>query len=256
MATQGAIAPDGSDDLAPLVLAIDDDPRILGLLKLVLSQAGYRVETADSGDAGVLAAAELHPDIVLLDLLMPKTSGLDVLAALKDSDPDRPVVICTVSTDERTKLEALKRGADDFIGKPFAHDDLISRIRFLLTSPGEGAERSHLVRLGGLEIDLHHHTVKRDGEPVLLSKTEWQLLTVLVSYDGEPALFSDLLVKVWGAEYREDVRYLRMWIARLGKKLNAAAAPGDDLLLDFHGVGYRLNYGLPLAHEDEAAAVD
>lgn len=244
-----------TDALAPLVLAIDDEAGIRRLLKMLLSQAGYRVATAADGEAGLSAAAELQPDIVLLDILIPKLSGFEVLAKLKEADPLRPVVMCTVSSDEQTRLKALEQGADDFIAKPFRHDDLISHIRFLLTSPGEGAARSHVVRLGELEIDLHHQTVQRNGEPLLLSKTEWQLLALLASYDGEPALFSDLLVKVWGPDYRDDLDYLRVWMARLGEKLDGPGAD-EPVILAFHGVGYRLNYGLPLERTETSVATE
>ncbi len=245
----------GPDDTTPraLVLAIDDDARILRMMKMVLSQAGYRVEVADGGESGLRAAAEHHPDIVLLDLLLPGMTGFEILTALKESEPDRPVVICSVSTKEPAKLQALELGADDFVAKPFGLDDLVSRIRFLLTTPGEGAERSHLVRLDGLEIDTHHQTVTRDGQLIPLSKTEWQLLAVLVSHDGAAALFSDLLAKVWGPTYRDDVAYLRVWIARLRKKLDADT--GEHAIIDFHGVGYRLNLGLKTVEAEEAAAV-
>ncbi len=236
----------GSADATPLalVLAIDDDASTLRMMKTVLIQAGYRVEVAEDGASGLASAAALHPDIILLDLLMPGMTGLEVLVALKEAEPDRPVVICTVSREEAAKVESLQLGADDFIAKPFSLDDLISRIRFLLRTPGESAKDSHLVRLGGLEIDTHHRTVTRDAELILLSKTEWQVLAVLVSHDGEAVLFSELLAKVWGTAYRDDVAYLRVWVARLRKKLNGES--GEEAIVDFHDVGHRLNRATPI----------
>lgn len=240
MASIPMVSAGGSDGLsnAPTVLAIDDEPGLLRLIRLELTSAGMVLLPAESGAVGLAILASQDIDIVVLDIVMPERSGIDVLGEIKQRWAAMPVVILTADNRAATLAQAVEAGADDVITKPFSPEDLTSRIHYLLGIASDEVEAEQPVRIGDVQIELRRQRVTRDGEPVTLSRTEWMLLRRLVEADGEASLDQELLAKIWGREYRTDVEYLRLWIERLRRKL------GDDpaaprLIRRFQDVGYR-----------------
>ncbi|HSQ04350.1 MAG TPA: response regulator transcription factor [Burkholderiales bacterium] len=238
-----------------LVLAIDDEPGILKLLRTQLSNEGFRVATASSGEEALSIAEEQRPDIVLLDLMMPGMSGLEIMSALR-ARSDVPVVLVTAKGDDQDKVRGLELGADDYLAKPFRPDELFARIRAVLRRSVRGPEGEHIVRTRGQQIDLQQRSVMRDGRDVQLTRTEWQLLQVLAMSPGKLLLNSELLTKVWGPEYRDDLQYLRVWVSRLRRKLEDDPAH-PTLIKTFQGIGYMFDPDESSAAEDrEALAVE
>ena len=224
----------------PLILVVDDEPAIVRLLRLQLTGEHFRVVTAASGEEALSVFAEQTPDLVLLDVVMPGgMSGLDVLKAMK-AQGAIPVILLTAHSDEQLRLDALSLGAEDFVSKPFSPERVTNGIRFLLGRGTGESERGAVVHAPGLEIDLTHQTVRRGNDVLDLNRSEWLLLGQLAEHPGEPRLYQELLTTVWGAEYRDDLGYLRAWIARLRTRL------GDSnnqprVILPYLDIGFLLN---------------
>ena len=223
----------------PLVLVADDEPRITKLVSIALSGEGFRVITANSGEEALARAEEIRPDIVLLDIVMPDLDGIEVMRLLRERRPV-PVILLTAKGSATDKAKGLDLGADDYIAKPFHPDELAARVRAVIRrstglQPGAG-----VIRFDDVEIDLERRTVTRAGELVSLSRTEWLLLQHLANNAGKVVLHTELLTKVWGPEYRDDLQYLRVWISRVRRKLGAK--PGEaGRIRTFQGIGYLLD---------------
>lgn len=230
----------GSDILQkPVILVVDDEQPIARLLRLELGSQGFCVIAAMSGREALQMVEEQRPDLVLLDIVMPEMSGLEVLARLK-AEYKMPVVILSAKSSEDTRVRAFEMGADDFIIKPFSPENVTATVQFLLAG-GEGRGRpSRIVRAGDLEIDLLSERVTRNEQLVPLSRSEWLLLRELARHEGRPRLYQELLSAVWGGEYRDDLDYLRLWVRRLQEKLGNGPA-GPQTIRDYYGIGYRLN---------------
>jgi two-component system, OmpR family, KDP operon response regulator KdpE len=223
----------------PLVLVADDEPRITKLVSLALQGEGFRVVTANSGEEALRKAEEIRPDVVLLDIVMPDLDGIEVMQQLRERRPV-PVILLTAKGSTSDKAKGLDLGADDYVAKPFHPDELAARVRAVLrrasgTTPGQG-----IVAFDDVEIDLERRMVTRGGEIVQLSRTEWLLLQHLANNAGKVVLHTELLTKVWGPEYRDDLQYLRVWVSRVRRKLGAA--PGEPgRIRTFQGIGYLLD---------------
>lgn len=235
----------------PLVLAIDDEAGILRLIKLELSGQGFRVLTAETGDDGLRIAEEQRPDIVLLDIVMPEMTGLEVMRALRDRS-NVPVILLTAKGSDADKVRGLEMGADDYLAKPFSPEELSARVRAVLRRAIGSDSGETIVRAGDLEIDLGKRLVTRNGEIITLTRTEWMLLQHLAAHPGRIMLNQELLSKVWGPEYRSDLQYLRVWVSRLRTKLETNRSE-PQLIKTFQGIGYMFN--IPKA-EGEAATAD
>jgi len=223
----------------PLVLVADDEPRITKLVALTLHDEGFRVVTASGGEEALRKAEEMRPDIVLLDIVMPDLDGIEVMKQLREWRPV-PVILLTAKGATADKAKGLDLGADDYIAKPFHPDELAARVRAVLRRASGVAPGLGIVHVGSVEIDLERRLVTRDGELVSLSRTEWLLLQHLAANAGKVVLHTELLTKVWGPEYRDDLQYLRVWISRVRRKLGAApGTPGP--ITTFQGIGYVLN---------------
>ncbi len=231
----------------PLVLVADDEPRITKLVAVTLTDEGFRVVTAGGGEEALRKAEEVRPDIVLLDIVMPDLDGIDVMRQLREWR-SVPVILLTAKGSTADKAKGLDLGADDYIAKPFHPDELAARVRAVLRRAAGVTPGGGIVHIGDVEIDLERRFMTRDGELVQLSRTEWLLLQHLAANAGKVVLHSELLTKVWGPEYRDDLQYLRVWISRVRRKLGAA--PGEPgPITTFQGIGYVLNV-------DEAAALE
>jgi two-component system KDP operon response regulator KdpE len=222
----------------PLVLAIDDEPGVLRLIKLELSSQGFRVITAENAAAGIKLEEEHRPDIVLLDLVMPDMTGFEVMRHLRDRT-NIPVILLTAKGSDADKVKGLELGADDYLAKPFSPDELSARVRAVLRRAVGAPGTDQVVETDDVKIDLHRRLVWRDGEPVVLTRTEWMLLQHLAANPGRIMLNSELLAKVWGPEYRGDLQYLRVWVSRLRKKLESDPS-NPKLIKTFQGIGYML----------------
>jgi DNA-binding response OmpR family regulator len=232
----------------PLVLAVDDEPGILRLIKLELASQRFRVMTAESGEEALLAEQEHHPDVVLLDTMMPGMDGIEVMRQLR-ARGDVPIIMLTALAADSDKVRALEAGADDYLAKPFSPFELSARVRAVLRRCIAAPAGARELRLGPVVIDLHRRLVTRDGKIVVLTRTEWLLLQHLAAYPGRIILNSELLSRVWGPEYRDDLQYLRVWVSRLRKKIETDPA-NPVIIKTFQGAGYML------ASPSAAAATD
>lgn len=221
---------------SPLVLAVDDEPGILRLIKLELSTQGYRVVTASNGAEALASAEEHRPDIALLDIVMPEMTGLDLMSRLRERS-NLPIILLTAKGGEADKVRGLEMGADDYVAKPFSPDELSARVRAVLRRTVNGAAAEPVVHAGEIEVDLHRRLVRRSGELVSLTRTEWMLLQHLASSPGKVILNAELLTKVWGPEYRGDLQYLRVWVSRLRKKIETDPSQ-PAIIKTFQGIGY------------------
>lgn len=235
----------------PLVLAVDDEVGILKLIKLELTFHGFRVMTATSGEEALRLAEEQRPDAVLLDILMPGMSGLEVMRRLREHSRV-PVILVTAKDSDLDKVKGLELGADDYVVKPFSPEELSARVRAVLRRSVAQSTSYPVIRAGEVEIDLNRRLVTRDGEIVPLTRTEWLLLQHLALNAGKVISNSELLSRVWGSEYRDEVQYLRVWVSRLRKKLEPN--PEQPVLIKtLQGIGYLLN-AEPVAVEPEGGA--
>lgn len=221
-----------------MILAVDDEPGILRAIKLELSSQGFRVITAANGNEALKLAEQYRPDLVLLDIVMPEMSGLEVMRSLRERT-DIPVILLTAKRSDTDKVLGLEMGADDYLGKPFSLDELSARVRAVLRRASALPVADSVVTVGDVEIDLERRLVKRAGQLVNLTRTEWMLLQHLAANAGKVMLNAELLSKVWGPEYGNDLQYLRVWVSRLRKKLGDDPAK-SSLIKTFQGIGYML----------------
>jgi two-component system KDP operon response regulator KdpE len=223
----------------PLVLVADDEVRITKLVSLALREQGFRVVAATGGREALQKAEEYRPDVIVLDILMPDLDGIEVMRELQGRRPV-PVILLTAKVSTADKAQGLDLGADDYVAKPFHPDELAARIRAVMRRASGAAPGAGVLAFDDIEIDLERRIVRRDGELVQLSRTEWLLLQHLAANAGKVVLHTELLTKVWGPEYRDDLQYLRVWISRVRRKLGAAAGePGRIKTLQ--GIGYLLD---------------
>ncbi len=233
----------------PLVLVADDEPRITKLVSIALSEEGFRVVTAGGGAEAVAKAEEYRPDIVLLDIVMPDLDGFEVMRILREGR-SVPVILLTAKGSTADKAMGLDLGADDYVAKPFHPDELAARVRAVLRRSSGAAPANGVLRFDDVIIDLDRRIVSRGGQLVQLSRTEWLLLHHLAANAGRVVLHSELLTKVWGPEYRDDLQYLRVWVSRVRRKLGAR--PGEPgRIRTFQGIGYLLDAS-PAEIEPEA----
>ena len=219
------------------VLAVDDEPQILRALRASLVARGHEVLTAPNGETALDTLATTEVDLVVLDLGLPGIDGLEVIRRLR-SWSQVPVIVLSVREAQADKIAALDAGADDFVTKPFAMDELLARTRAVLRRIGPGTPESPVVRAGDLEVDLSHRAVTRAGEPVHLTPTEYALLEQLVANPGKLLTHRFLLRKVWGDGYQDQSNYLRVYVAGLRKKLEEDPTAPVRILTE-PGVGYR-----------------
>ncbi len=222
----------------PLVLVADDEPRITKLVTLALEDEGFRVVTANGGEEALRKAEEFRPDVVLLDIVMPDMDGIEVMQQLRERRPV-PVILLTAKGSTSDKAKGLDLGADDYVAKPFHPDELAARVRSVIRRSGGSSPMMGIVAFDDVEIDLERRLVRRAGQLVQLSRTEWLLLQHLAANADRVVLHTELLTKVWGPEYRDDLQYLRVWISRVRRKLGAK--PGEPgRIKTFQGIGYLL----------------
>lgn len=220
------------------VLVVDDEPQILRALRINLAARGYEVSTAVDGSTALRAAAERHPEVVVLDLGLPDMGGTEVLAGIRGWSKV-PVIVLSARTDSADKVEALDAGADDYVTKPFGMDELLARLRAAVRRGAAATEEDQpVVETASFTVDLAAKTVVRDGAEVHLTPTEWGMLEVLVRHRGKLVGQKALLQEVWGPAYAAETHYLRVYLAQLRRKLEPEPARPRHLLTEA-GMGYR-----------------
>jgi len=202
------------------ILVVDDEARIINFLRSKLKALGYEVLTAGNGLEGLGQAQVWEPDMIILDILMPKMDGLEMLKELR-SFSSVPVIILTAKGADADRIKGLQLGADDYLPKPFNPDELIARIEAVRRrlEPGEKVRTPEVLNLGHVTIDFRRHRVLIKGKEQYLTRTEWLLLSQFANNVGRLMLYEALLTRGWGPEYRDDVQILRTSISRLRSKL-------------------------------------
>jgi DNA-binding response OmpR family regulator len=227
------------------ILVVEDDPSILHGLQLNLTMEGYRVRSAMDGETGLLLARSERPDLLVVDVMLPRMDGLTLIRELRKTDPDLPIVILSAKGHESDKVAGLGLGADDYVVKPFSLKELLARIGAALRRPrarGEtGAGRS-LRRFGAAEVDLQARRLTVGGREVELTQREFDLLVFFVTHPGRAFRRDELVRAVWGSAYEGTARTVDNFVARLRAHI------GDDPehprnLQTVRGVGYRFTPG-------------
>jgi two-component system KDP operon response regulator KdpE len=218
------------------ILIIDDEIQIRRLLEISLESNGYKTVFAANGKEGLTAAATHHPSLIILDLGLPDTDGINILVNLREWY-SKPIIILSVRNSEDDIVDALDKGANDFLTKPFRSGELLARIRSAIRITTEKQDNP-VLNFGSLNIDLINHVVKKNNEILKLTATEFSLLTLLAKNHGRVLTHQFLLKEVWGFGYIEQTQYLRVFIAQLRKKIEDDPAK-PDLLITESGIGYR-----------------
>lgn len=219
------------------ILVVDDEPQIRRALRTSLQAHGHEVETVGTGTEALESVAGGAPEVVFLDLGLPDIDGIEVVRRLR-AFSQVPVIVISVRESQSDKVGALDAGADDFVTKPFGVDELLARLRAVVRRSAPAASPRTRFHFGDVEVDLAKRLVKRRGEPVHFTPTEYDLLEVLVANPGKLLTHTWLLQRVWGAGYSQESHYLRVYVRQLRQKLgDDATAP--RFIITEPGVGYR-----------------
>jgi two-component system KDP operon response regulator KdpE len=221
----------------PRVLVVDDEPQIVRGLRVVLRNAGFQVDSAGTKEEALDALSHRPPDAVLLDLVLPDGSGVDVCKQVREWS-HVPIVVVSAVGDEREKVRALDAGADDYVTKPFGSQELAARLRAVLRRASDnGSEPA--IEIGDLVIDVADRRVRRGDETIHLTPIEFDLLRVLAQNRGRLVTHRQLLQDVWGPAYGEETHYLRVHVAHIRQKIELDPSRPRYVITE-PGVGYRL----------------
>jgi two-component system KDP operon response regulator KdpE len=220
-----------------VVLVVDDEPQIVRALRVVLRSAGFTVQSAETKSEALDAVAVRPPDAMILDLVLPDGSGVEVCEDVRRWS-SLPIIVLSAVGDEREKVRALNAGADDYVTKPFGSEELVARVRAVLRRRGDGASEP-VVHAGPVTIDLAARRVTRDGADVHLTPIEFDLLRVLATHQGRLVTHRALLQEVWGPQFGTETHYLRVHVAHIRAKVERDPSR-PELVLTEPGVGYRL----------------
>jgi two-component system KDP operon response regulator KdpE len=219
------------------ILVVDDEPQIVRALKVILREAGYSTDQAESKEEALNAVSVHPPDAIVLDLVLPDGSGVEVCREVRGWT-SLPIIVLSAVGDEREKVKALDAGADDYITKPFGTDELLARLRAELRRVSDdGVEPT--IDLGDVVIDLAARTVTRTGEEVHLTPIEFDLLRMLALHRGKLVTHRQLLREVWGPGYEGETHYLRVHVAHIRSKIEPQPSRPCHLVTE-PGIGYRL----------------
>jgi two-component system KDP operon response regulator KdpE len=219
------------------VLVVDDEPQIVRGLRVILTNAGYRVEEATTKVEALDSVSVRPPDAVVLDLVLPDGDGIEVCTEIRRWS-QVPIVVLSAVGDERQKVRALDAGADDYVTKPFGTEELLARMRAVLRRRSEEGDAT--IRVGELEIDLSDRAVRRGGEQLHLTPIEFDLLSKLADHPGRLVTHRQLLQEVWGPGYEDETHYLRVHFAHVRAKIEPDPSNPRYVITE-PGIGYRLS---------------
>lgn len=220
--------------MAIRLLLIDDDPKILALLRRGLAYEGFEVYTAPDGESGLVAASQYQPHLALLDITMPGTDGFEICRRLRLGG-ETAIIMLTARDDVEDKVQALNLGADDYVPKPFAFDELVARIRAVLRRQNVGEER---LSYADLELNQTTREVVRAGQPIELTTLEYELLALFLRHPRQVLTREQLLLRIWGYDAEAETNVLEVHIGHLRQKLEAVGRP--RLIQTIRGIGYTL----------------
>lgn len=219
------------------ILVVDDEPKIRLFIRTNLEARGYEVHLAQDGVEAVEKAALVSPDVIVLDVNMPRMDGIEACRRIREWT-NTPIIILSVREDEKDKVKALNEGADDYVTKPFGIEELLARIKVALRHSAGSITSASVFTAHDLEVDLSQHVVKRRGEIIKLTRTEYELLAYLVSHHGKVLTHKELLHNVWGPEYGEESEYVRVFINQLRRKVEDDPS-NPQFILTEPRIGYR-----------------
>jgi DNA-binding response OmpR family regulator len=225
--------------MSQTILVVDDEPQIVRLVRAYLEQAGFRVVTASDGEQALVVARHERPDLVLLDVLMPRMDGLEFTRRIR-RERDVPIVMLTARAEETDRVVGLELGADDYVTKPFSPRELVARVRAVLRRAGAPAEPPSVLRVGSLVVDRLSHVVSVSGRPVELTPTEFGILETLMTTPGRVFSRAELLEATQGVAFAAYERTVDAHIKNLRRKVEPDPAR-PCYVITVRGVGYRLN---------------
>jgi len=221
------------------VLVVDDEPQITRVLKTVLSSQGYQVRTAAEAESALASFHEWHPELIITDLYMPRMNGVELCRRIR-AVSSVPIIVLSVKGEERTKVEALDSGADDYVTKPFGTDELLARVRAALRRRANEPPEMASFDVGDFRVDLAARRVHIRGQEVRLTPKEFDLFVYLARHPNRVLTHRTLLEAVWGEASQEQPEYLRVFMGQLRKKLEADPSNPKYLVTE-PWVGYRFN---------------
>ncbi len=239
------------------VLVIDDDEALGKVVSLALEGAGYWVEVAQHGLEGLQKLYQWRPDLVILDVMMPRMDGWETCRRIREIS-NVPILMLTAKVGDANELKGLREGADVYMTKPFAVSVLVGRVEALLRRSRLGAEKAAkpaVVNCGDLRVDIARHEATLNGKTLDLTPTEFRLLAALAAKAGEVVSHRELLTQVWGPEYAGEDMYLKLYVRYLRQKIEKDPAH-PVYIVTRRGVGYFLNDGTPAADPETATAVE
>jgi two-component system KDP operon response regulator KdpE len=228
----------------PRILVVDDEPQLTRVLRTGLKSRGYDVRAAADGLAGFEAFNDWHPDLVITDLAMPNVDGLELCRRLR-AISQVPIIVLSAKGEEKTKVEALDLGADDFVTKPFGIDELLARVRASLrraNAPASSETTRSIFDSGDFHVDLEAREITVRGKPIHLTPKEFDLLVYFIKRPGKVLTHRTLLAALWGGNYVEQNEYLRVFVGNLRKKIESDSASPRYILTE-PWIGYRFDPG-------------
>ena len=226
------------------VLVVEDDPSIAIGLRINLESEGYVVHVAEDGEEGLVLARTIEPDLILLDVMLPKRNGLEILHELRAEGQTMPIIILSAKAAEMDKVAGLELGAEDYVAKPFSLAELLARVRAALRrghgAAGPAAARRRVIVFGEVEVDVEARNVKRRGEPVEMTAREFDVMVCLINERGRVLSRDDIFRRVWGPKHHGTPRTVDNFIQQLRAKLEAD--PQEPVHIQtVRGVGYRFD---------------
>jgi len=220
------------------ILVVDDEAQIRKFLRISLGASGHQVIEAETAGEGIRLTESEKPELVILDLGLPDMDGQEAISAIREKSVV-PIIVLSVRSTEVDKVEALDRGADDYVVKPFGIGELMARLRAALRSPALPDKAAETLKIGSLHLDFGRRVISRDGQEIRLSKREYDLLRFLAAAPDHVVTHKEILGAVWGPAHTEDTVYLRVYVNQLRQKLESDPSL-PRLILTEPGVGYRL----------------